>query len=92
MLVDDLWATVGSCNLHAASLFGNAELNVAFADPPTVRTLRLDLFREHLDADVSNLDDRSALRHFRRIAIENRGRWEGGDHAWQGLALSFAPR
>jgi cardiolipin synthase len=29
MIVDDEWFTVGSCNLHRASLFGNAELNAA---------------------------------------------------------------
>jgi phosphatidylserine/phosphatidylglycerophosphate/cardiolipin synthase-like enzyme len=89
MLVDDVWGTVGSCNLHAASLFGNAELNLAFADPPTVRALRVELFAEHLDQDVSHLDDRSALRRFRSIAMENRRRWDSGAHAWQGLALSL---
>jgi cardiolipin synthase len=51
MLVDDVWATVGSCNLHAASLYGNAELNVAFADPPAVRELRVELCAEHLNED-----------------------------------------
>jgi phosphatidylserine/phosphatidylglycerophosphate/cardiolipin synthase-like enzyme len=33
MLVDDEWATVGSCNLHHFSLFGNGEMNVTFSEP-----------------------------------------------------------
>jgi cardiolipin synthase len=37
MIVDGQWATVGSCNLHRASLFGNAELNAAFWDPDAAR-------------------------------------------------------
>jgi cardiolipin synthase A/B len=40
MLIDDEWATVGSCNLHRFSLFGNGEMNVAFSDPAIVRSLR----------------------------------------------------
>ena len=90
MLVDDVWATVGSCNLHAASLFGNAELNVAFADPRTVRALRLQLLAEHLGDDVLELGDRSSLRHFRRVAIENRQRLDAGHHVWPGLVLAYA--
>jgi phosphatidylserine/phosphatidylglycerophosphate/cardiolipin synthase-like enzyme len=44
MLIDDEWATVGSCNLHHYSLFGNSELNVAFWDGTSVRALRVELF------------------------------------------------
>jgi phosphatidylserine/phosphatidylglycerophosphate/cardiolipin synthase-like enzyme len=91
MLVDDLWATVGSCNLHRFSLFGNGEMNVAFWDPPTVRALRCELLREHLGVDTSRMDACAALRLFRKIALQNRGRLEAGDHAWQGLAFSLDP-
>ena len=28
MLIDDAWATIGSCNLHEGSLFGHTEMNV----------------------------------------------------------------
>ncbi|MBS1794952.1 MAG: phosphatidylserine/phosphatidylglycerophosphate/cardiolipin synthase family protein [Acidobacteria bacterium] len=87
MLVDDEWATVGSCNLHHYSLFGNAELNAAFHDPASVRALRVELFREHLAADTSALDDAAALRLFRRIAEENTERHARGDPHWQGLAF-----
>jgi cardiolipin synthase len=91
MVVDGQWATVGSCNLHRFSLFGNSELNAAFWDPDTALALLSELLQEHLDRDVSGLDDRTALQLFRRIAKENRARFEAGDHAWQGLAFSLHP-
>jgi cardiolipin synthase A/B len=89
MLVDDEWATVGSCNLHRHSLLGNSEMNVAFRDPHAVRAMRVQLFAEHLSWDTSCMDDRSALQLFRAIAIENGKRRELGDHAWQGLAFTL---
>jgi phosphatidylserine/phosphatidylglycerophosphate/cardiolipin synthase-like enzyme len=89
MLVDDQWATVGSCNLHRFSLFGNGEMNVAFSDPDTVRAFRCELLREHLDQDTLGMDDRSALRLFRKIARENRGKFDADEHAWQGLAFEL---
>jgi cardiolipin synthase len=89
MLVDDEWATVGSCNLHHFSLFGNSEINAAFAEPDTVRAFRSALFREHLDQDTSGLDDLGAFHLFRTIASANRKKFEGGDDAWQGLAFEL---
>lgn len=91
MLVDDEWATVGSCNLHGFSLFGNGEMNIAFYDPNTVRALRCELLREHLDQDTFAIDDRTALHLFKSVAQENRRRVEVGDHAWQGLAFGLDP-
>lgn len=87
MLVDDVWATIGSCNLHQYSLFGNGELNAALWDPEAVRALRVELFQEHLGTDTSTMDDAGALRVFRQIARENRWRHERGDPNWQGLAF-----
>ena len=89
MLVDDRWATVGSCNLHRFSLFGNCEMNAAFAESNVVRAFRCELFHEHLDQDTTSMDDRSALHLFRRIARENRKKLDVGDHAWQGLAFEL---
>jgi cardiolipin synthase A/B len=89
MLVDDEWATVGSCNLHHHSLFGNGELNAAFLDPQAVRAMRVELFQEHLATDTSEIGDTGALRLFRRIARENRRRHDDGDPNWQGLAFSL---
>lgn len=87
MLIDDEWATVGSCNLHHYSLFGNGELNAAFWEPVTVRAMRVELFQEHLAVDTAAMDDTTALRLFRRIAHENRQRHAHGDPNWQGLAF-----
>jgi cardiolipin synthase A/B len=89
MLVDDEWATVGSCNLHRFSLFGNCEMNAAFSEPDTVRAFRCELFREHLDHDTSGMDDRTALHLFRALARENRRKFEIGDCDWQGLAFEL---
>ena len=87
MLIDDEWATVGSCNLHHFSLFGNSELNAAIHDPATVRALRVELLQEHLAVDTSTMDDISAFRLFRQIAYENRQRHTDNDPTWQGLAF-----
>ena len=89
MLVDDEWASVGSCNLHHYSLFGNGELNVAFGDSATVRAMRVELFQEHLAADTAEMDDLDAHLLFRRIAHANRKRHEQSDPRWQGLAFSL---
>jgi cardiolipin synthase A/B len=89
MLVDDEWATVGSCNLHRFSLFGNGEINAAFSDATTVRNFRCELLREHLNQDTSGLDDRAALHLFREIARANRRKSEAGNHVWQGLAFEL---
>jgi phosphatidylserine/phosphatidylglycerophosphate/cardiolipin synthase-like enzyme len=91
MIVDDTWATIGSCNLHAASLFSNAELNVSFTDPVAVRGLRCDLFSWHLSLDTSSLDDRAALKRFHAIAESNRLALNTGDDTWQGCAFRLSP-
>lgn len=91
MLVDDEWATIGSCNLHAASLFGNAEINASFWDPNIVRHLRCRLFEEHLGENTEDLKDLASLRHFGQVARENRRRWDAGEATWAGIAFSFDP-
>ena len=91
MLIDDAWATIGSCNLHGFSLFGNTEMNATFWDPEVVRALRCDLLAEHLDEDTTMLDDRAALALYRRVAQENRRRRDAGDQAWQGIVFSLDP-
>lgn len=91
MLIDDAWATVGSCNLHRFSLFGNGELNVAFHDPATVRAMRIALLGEHLEADTSGMNDTAALRLFRDVATANRQRHDQACADWQGLAITLDP-
>jgi phosphatidylserine/phosphatidylglycerophosphate/cardiolipin synthase-like enzyme len=91
MIIDDVWATVGSCNLHRYSMYGNSELNIAFADAVTVRALRCELLAEHLEQDTSALDGRSALCVFRTVAEQNAGRRDGGDPDWEGIACAMDP-
>jgi cardiolipin synthase len=91
MVVDGEWATVGSCNLHRHSLFGNGEMNAAIWDRDTARRLLSKLLQEHLDQDTSAMDDRAALQCFRRVARVNRTKVAAGDHAWQGLAFILDP-
>ncbi len=91
MVVDGEWGTVGSCNLHRHSLFGNCELNAAFWDRKTARALLSELLREHLETDTSGMHDLGALRLFRAVAEDNRKLLNAGEHAWQGLAFSLLP-
>ena len=91
MLIDDAWATIGSCNLHMGSLFRQTEMNASFWDPEVVRALRCELLAEHLDRDTSDLDDRAALRLYRKVAEENRRKRDASDLDWQGLAFRLDP-
>jgi phosphatidylserine/phosphatidylglycerophosphate/cardiolipin synthase-like enzyme len=91
MIVDDAWATIGSGNLHGYSLFGSTEMNAAVWDPAFARALRCELFAEHLGLDTDGLDDMQALRLFRRIAAENRGKRAAGKGDWQGSAFALDP-
>jgi phosphatidylserine/phosphatidylglycerophosphate/cardiolipin synthase-like enzyme len=89
ILVDDEWASVGSCNLHRYSLLGNGELNAAYRDPASVRAMRVALFQEHLGVSTSALGDMEALLLFRRIALLNRMRHESNDPEWQGMVFAL---
>lgn len=92
MIVDDVWATTGSCNLHRYSVDGNSELNIAFADAVAVRAFRCALLAEHLGQDTAALDGRSALRVFRAVAEQNAERQRRGDPDWAGIACALDPR
>jgi cardiolipin synthase len=89
MLVDDAWATIGSCNLHANSLGGHSELNASVWDAGVVRNLRCRLFAEHLGHDTSGLDDRAAALAFREVAERNRRCLELHEGSQTGLAFSL---
>ena len=89
-LIDDHWATVGSCNIGARSFFGDTELNVSFWAPDVVRELRCELLSEHLARDTGSLDDRAALKMYREIAKQNTERRSKGEPL-EGLAFSIDP-
>jgi phosphatidylserine/phosphatidylglycerophosphate/cardiolipin synthase-like enzyme len=73
MIVDDCWATIGSCNLHAFSLQGHSELNLGIWDGDVAGGLRRRLFARHLGADVATLDVDAAFRTYREAAVSGRG-------------------
>ncbi|MDO8380241.1 phosphatidylserine/phosphatidylglycerophosphate/cardiolipin synthase family protein [Phenylobacterium sp.] len=91
MLIDDAWATIGSCNIAPRSFFGDTEMNATFWDPPVVAALRRDLLAEHLEIDTTGLDDRAALGLYRQVATANRLKREAGDADWQGIAFALDP-
>jgi phosphatidylserine/phosphatidylglycerophosphate/cardiolipin synthase-like enzyme len=73
-LVDDAWCTIGSTNVAERSFHQDTELNASLWHAPSVRALRNQLLHEHLGRDVSELDDRDALRAFHEIARSNADR------------------
>ena len=91
MLIDGIWATIGSCNLHRYSLSGHTEMNASFEDAAVVRALRCELFAEHLGESTADLDERNALRRYSAIASDNALRRKAGDPNWQGLAYRLDP-
>lgn len=89
-LIDDAWATIGSTNIAQRSFKGDTELNASFWHRPTVQTLRIELFQEHLGVDTTGLDDAASMRLFRERARANAtARAEG--RALEGLAFAIDP-
>jgi phosphatidylserine/phosphatidylglycerophosphate/cardiolipin synthase-like enzyme len=90
-VIDDAWATIGSCNIGVRSFFGDTELNASFWEPATARSLRVELLREHLGVDTAALGDREALALYRERAHENaRALASGADG--DGIAFALDPR
>ncbi|MFL5816461.1 MAG: phospholipase D-like domain-containing protein [Conexibacter sp.] len=55
-IVDDRWLTVGSANLNEHSLFNDTEMNVLTCDEQLARRTRLELWAEHLELSVEQVD------------------------------------
>ncbi|HEX3674495.1 MAG TPA: phosphatidylserine/phosphatidylglycerophosphate/cardiolipin synthase family protein [Rhizomicrobium sp.] len=90
MLVDDCWATIGSCNIASRSFFGDTELNAAIWDEDAVRALRVELLNEHLGVDTSRMESRDALKLFAEAARGNaQARFRG--EKMKGLAFALDP-
>lgn len=88
MLVDDVWATIGSTNVADRSFQCDTELNASFWHASTTRALRCALFQEHIGMDTSELDDVGALRLFRERAQKNQQRRARGEPL-EGLAFAI---
>ncbi len=80
-IVDDRWLTVGSANLNDHSLFNDTEANVVTHDPELARRTRLELWAEHLERPVDELEGDPADvvdRIMRPAAEEQLERSRGG--------------
>jgi phosphatidylserine/phosphatidylglycerophosphate/cardiolipin synthase-like enzyme len=62
MIVDEAWATIGSCNLHRNSLGGSSEMNASIWDAAVARDLREDLRCRHARAMFTLAPERYAVR------------------------------
>jgi phosphatidylserine/phosphatidylglycerophosphate/cardiolipin synthase-like enzyme len=91
MLVDDVFATIGSTNFADRSFLNQTEMNVSFQHNTTVAALRCDLFNEHLAQDTATLDITAAMQLFATTARANARRRAAGETAWQGLAFALDP-
>ena len=90
MLVDDVWADIGSCNIATQSFFNDAEMNVSVWDADFVRALRGDLLDEHLAADTRGMTMREAMTLYRETAQANTAARARGD-SMHGLAFALDP-
>lgn len=54
MIVDDVWLTVGSANIHDRGFRSEGEINVVVLDKPRARDLRVRLMAEHLELGVDD--------------------------------------
>ena len=91
MVIDDVWATVGSCNLHPFSLAGHTEMNASIWNAEVAQGLRRTLLDRHLGVATGSFDDRAALRLFKDVARANRRRMEAGEADWQGFVFGLSP-
>lgn len=89
MLVDDAWATIGSGNLHEASLTRNTELNISIWDPIVVREWRARLFDELIDRDTSHVGANTANSLLRQVGHENRIAGHVASGSWSGIAFEM---
>eukprot|EP01121_Diplochlamys_sp_Union-15-3_P006615 TRINITY_DN17111_c0_g1_i1.p1 TRINITY_DN17111_c0_g1~~TRINITY_DN17111_c0_g1_i1.p1 ORF type:complete len:272 (+),score=42.97 TRINITY_DN17111_c0_g1_i1:54-869(+) len=88
-IVDDQWLTIGSANLVDISFQkDHTELNISIWDNATAKSLRNQLFSEHLHKDSSSLDAVEAVKTFQSIAIDNRKRFKE-NNSLQGHAFAL---
>jgi phosphatidylserine/phosphatidylglycerophosphate/cardiolipin synthase-like enzyme len=55
-IVDDRWLTIGSANLNEHSLFNDSEMNVVTHDEALAKATRLELWSEHLQRPIAEID------------------------------------
>ena len=89
-VIDDHWATIGSCNFADRSFHSDTELNVTIWDDKVAKQFRVDLLAEHLDVDTCEMSDESAMSLYKETAEANRTKKENGEKL-QGLAYDIDP-
>lgn len=91
MIVDDAWATIGSCNLHAYSLTGHCEMNASIWDGTVAHDLLRQLIALRVGRSADLLDDRAAFGLLRQVGDDNRRRMACGEPLREGLAITLLP-
>ncbi|HEY1632251.1 MAG TPA: phosphatidylserine/phosphatidylglycerophosphate/cardiolipin synthase family protein [Rhizomicrobium sp.] len=90
MIVDDEFATIGSCNIATQSFFNDTELNAAIWDKDFARAFRSALYAEHLLTDTSRMEARDALKLFAQAARANAQARHRGE-AMNGIVFALDP-
>lgn len=92
MIVDDTWATVGSCNLRDAGSFSSySELNMAVWDPGCAGDLHRRLAEELTGLDLTAASGPELSDAIADAASRNHG-LAAGDAGWAGTAVLLDPR
>jgi phosphatidylserine/phosphatidylglycerophosphate/cardiolipin synthase-like enzyme len=94
MIVDDIFLTVGSCNINDRGFEFEGEINLAVVDPALARELRLRLFRDHLGESGAALtgDIDNDVRAWKELAERCRGYDVVSGSPPPGHIFPFVPR
>jgi phosphatidylserine/phosphatidylglycerophosphate/cardiolipin synthase-like enzyme len=68
-VVDDAWLTIGSANLNEHSLFNDTEVNLVTDDAALARTVREQLWNEHLGEECTGRDPLDVIEEGWRPAL-----------------------
>lgn len=60
LLVDDIFASIGSANLHARGLIADSEANISIPDPDLAYKIRNDLWSSHTGRSIDNAENNSS--------------------------------
>jgi len=60
LLVDDIFASIGSANLHARGLYIDSEANISIPDPDLAYKIRQELWSLHTGKSIDNAENNSS--------------------------------
>ncbi len=89
MIIDDVFATIGSANANPRSFQLDTEMNLAWYDPASVRALRNELWREMLgpDSGADRWAEKQYAAKWTKIAAGNAKL--KGTTGWQGFIVPY---